>query len=77
MSILKKKVIIGICVLLAIILLVPIPVHLKDGGTIIYKAMVYQVEKAHRMVLEDISEDGYEDGTIIRIFGIEIYNDVK
>ena len=73
----KKKVIIGICVLLAIILLVPIPVHLKDGGTIIYKAMVYQVEKVHRMVLEDISEDGYEDGTIIRIFGIEIYNDVK
>ena len=73
----KKKIIIGICILLAIILLVPIPTHLKDGGTIIYKAVVYQVEKVHRMVLEDISEDGYEDGTIVRILGFEIYNDVK
>ena len=73
----KKKMIIGICILLAIIFLVPIPTHLKDGGTIIYKAMVYQVEKVHRMVLEDISEDGCEDGTIVRILGFEIYNNVK
>ena len=28
----KKKVMIGICVLLAIVLLVPIPMRLKDGG---------------------------------------------
>ena len=31
----KKKVIRGICILLAIILLIPIPSRLKDGGTIV------------------------------------------
>ena len=31
----KKKVMIGICVLLAIVLLVPIPMRLKDGGTVV------------------------------------------
>ena len=44
----KKKVMIGICVLLATVLLVPIPMRLKDGGTVVYRAVLYQVEDAHR-----------------------------
>ena len=46
----KKKVMIGICVLLAIVLLVPIPMRLKDGGTVVYRAVLYQVEDVHRPV---------------------------
>ena len=45
----KKKVMIGICVLLAIVLLVPIPMRLKDGGTVVYRAVLYQVEDVHRL----------------------------
>ena len=45
----KKKVMIGICVLLAIVLLVPIPMRLKDGGTVVYHAVLYQVEDVHRL----------------------------
>ena len=44
----KKKVMIGICVLLAIVILVPITMRLKDGGTVVYRAVLYQVEDVHR-----------------------------
>ena len=46
----KKKAMIGICVLLAIVLLVPIPMRLKDGGTVVYRAVLYQVEDVHSWV---------------------------
>ena len=32
----KKKLIIGVCILLVVILLIPIPMRLKDGGTVAY-----------------------------------------
>ena len=72
----KKKVIVGICILLAIILLIPIPMRLKDGGTIAYHAIVYRVEDVHRIDPEAASADDRLEGTIIKIFGIEVYNDV-
>ena len=77
----KKKVVIGICFLLAIVLLIPMPSHLKDGGTVIYEAILYQVEKVHSLTSteadKDADNDGYTEGTIVRILGIEVYNDVK
>lgn len=73
----KRKIITGICVLLVICLLIPIPMRMKDGGTVIYAAALYQVEDVHRLHLDGTSEEtAYIDGTIVRILGIEIYNDV-
>ena len=71
----KKKIVIGITILLAVILLCPIPMRLKDGGTVVYQAVLYRIEKVHRLALG--SADGYVDGTIVEIFGVEIYNDVS
>ena len=59
----KKKVMIGICVLLAIVLLVPIPMRLKDGGTVVYRAV--------------LAGDEYLEGMIVRILGMEVYNSVE
>lgn len=73
----KKKVIIGICILLAIILLIPIPMRLKDGGTVAYNAVLYRVEDVHRIDPEATSADDYLEGTIVKILGIEVYNDVE
>ena len=73
----KKKVMIGICVLLAIVLLVPIPMRLKDGGTVVYHAVLYQVEDVHRLGAVDTAEDEYLEGMIVRIFGMEVYNSVE
>lgn len=72
----KKKVMTGICILLAIVLLIPIPMKLKDGGTVVYNAILYRVEDVHRMDPEATSEDDYLEGTIVKILGIEVYNDV-
>ena len=73
----KKKAMIGICVLLAIVLLVPIPMRLKDGGTVVYRAVLYQVEDVHRLAAVDTAEDEYPEGMIVRILGMEIYNSVE
>ena len=57
-------------------LLIPIPNHLRDGGTVEYKALLYKISKVHRLVpLEENKE--YDDGIIIEILGFEIYNNVK
>ena len=73
----KKKVMIGICILLAIVLLVPIPMRLKDGGTVVYHAVLYQVEDVHRLGAVDTAEDEYLEGMIVRILGMEVYNSVE
>ena len=71
----KKIIIITICVLLAIILLVPIPLRLKDGGTVVYQAVLYRVEDVHR--LDHNSESGYIEGIVINILGFEVYNSIE
>ena len=73
----KKKVMIGICVLLAIVLLVPIPMRLKDGGTVVYHAVLYQVEDVHRLGAVDTAGDEYLEGMIVKILGMEVYNSVE
>lgn len=73
----KKKAMIGICVLLAIVLLVPIPMRLKDGGTVVYRAVLYQVEDVHRLGAVDTAGDEYLEGMIVRILEMKVYNSVE
>ena len=77
-----KKFIIALIIILVLILLIPIPNHLKDGGTVEYKAILYKISKVHKLIsLEEMEEEGkvkeYDDGIIIEILGFEIYNNVK
>lgn len=72
----KKKIILVIIVLIAIILLFPIPMRLKDGGSIEYRSMVYKVTKYHRLAPME-TESGYIDGIGIEILGKEIFNNTK
>ena len=71
----KKKMIVIIIIVVLLILLVPIPMHLNDGGTVEYKALTCKVSKVHRLT-GDLEKE-YEDGIIIEILGFEIYNNVK
>ena len=69
----KKKLIIVSIIIIALILLIPIPMKLKDGGSIEFKAILYKITKSHR--LSSIEEDvKYIDGIAIEILGKEIYN---
>ncbi len=74
---LKKKVIIGLCVLFAVVLLFPITYHLKDGGTVEYKAVLYNVQKVHQLNPDPDSEQTYLKGTIVEILGFELFNNVE
>ncbi len=72
----KKKVIMAIMIIvILLVLFVPIPMYLNDGGTVEYKALTYKISKVHRIV-EDL-ENSYEEGIIIEVLGIELYNNVK
>jgi len=74
----KKKAIIIVCVLLAIVLLFPIPMRLRDGGTIQYKAILYTVSDVHSLATVEDQEAGKEfnEGIIIEMLGFEIFNSV-
>ena len=74
----KKKITI-ISIILAIILLFPIPIRLKDGGTVEYKAILYKVSNVKSLASIEEMENGkmYNKGIIIEILGFEIFNNVK
>lgn len=71
----KKKILVIGIILALLIMLVPIPMKLKGGGSIEYRALLYSITKVHRLNME--SATGYEDGIEIRILGMKIYNNVE
>ena len=72
----KKRNVAIVWILLVIILLIPIPLRLKDGGTVVYKALAYSVSRVHRLASVK-AEKEYEEGIIIKVLGIEVYNNVE
>ena len=70
----KKVIIVSIVVLSLLVLLIPRPRYLNDGGTVEYKALLYNVTKLNKLNYH--SSTGYDRGTKIEILGIEVYNDV-
>lgn len=69
----KKKIII-IIIVFVLIFLIPISMKLKDGGSVVYKAILYKVTKYHK--LNDEYESGYKKGWKIEILGIKIYEKI-
>lgn len=70
-----KKIIIILIVAILLILLIPIPNHLKDGGSIEYNAILYKITKVHKLNSANEDKD-YIDGLIIEILGRKVYNKV-
>jgi len=68
----NKKVWIIVIIIIALILLFPIPMRLKDGGSVKFQAALYSVTKYHK--LNHQIDGGYIDGIGIEILGIEILN---
>ena len=70
----NKKIMIVIIVIIALVLLFPIPMRLKDGGSIRFQALLYNVTIYHQ--LNHQVEGGYVDGIGIEILGAEVFNTV-
>ena len=70
----KRKIIFLIILVVLIIILFPIKYRLKDGGTTIYKSLVYKITFLHELT---IVENKFNEGTIVELFNHEIYNNVN
>lgn len=65
----KKKVIKIAIIIISLILLFPIPLRYKDGGTVKYQAVLYSITDYHALR----GVDGYDTGIEIKILGITVY----
>ena len=70
----KKKFKIIIPLIIAVILVVPIESHAKDGGTVKYDAVLWGVTKHHGITFDADGNDGYNTGTTIRILCFDVYS---
>lgn len=68
----KFKIIIPLIV--ALILLVPVKSHYRDGGTVKYNAVLWSATKHHSIADDLEGKRGYNIGTTVRILCFEIYS---
>ena len=54
--------------------LIPVPMRLKDGGTVIYRSLIYKISDVHKINPDITSDKPYIEGIIIEILGAEIIN---
>ena len=79
----KKKIVIGIVVFFMLVLLIPIRMQMKDGGSVQYKAVLYTVTKYHQITMEmddeneEVADSGCRVGWGVKVLGLEIFNNVK
>ena len=71
----KKKFFVVIAIIF-IILLTPVRMNLKDGGSVRYKALVYEVTKIHQFSSEVDGLKPYIDGFEIKILGMTVYREI-
>lgn len=68
----KKKTVAVVGIVLALVLLFPIPMRYKDGGSVKYQAILYSVTDVHRLA----PGGGFEEGVIVEILGMQVYRHV-
>lgn len=74
----KKKSVLIIAVIIAAVLLLPLPMQLNDGGTVEYWAILYKVSCVHSIKpTEPDTEIEFNEGIIVEILGFEVFNNVK
>jgi hypothetical protein len=69
MKLMKKRLLRITIIIVALILLFPVPLKYKDGGTVKYQAVLYSITDYHALR----GVDGYDTGIEIKILGISVY----
>ena len=72
----NKKLVICIAVVVALVLLIPIPMRLKDGGSVVYQAVLYSLKDVHSLNLDMESGASYKEGIVIKVLGVNIFDNV-
>lgn len=73
-----KKKFTGIAmILILIILLFPIRMNCKDGGSVSYKSLVYEITKIHQFAPDIEGVKPYIDGFEVKILGMRVYRETN
>ena len=74
-----KKFILALIIIVLLICLVPFRAQYKDGGSVHYNAILYDIYDVHSLynLGPDDTEVRYVEGFIIEIFGIQVYNNTN
>ena len=75
----KTKPIIIIIVIIGIILLFPICLRLKDGGSKVYRSIVgiYEVKAWKQMGYTEEAEETLKTGITVKVLGMKIFDNTK
>lgn len=73
----KKTLAVTAIIVVLVILLTPIRMNLKDGGSVKYKSMVYEVTKIHQLAPEVDGVKPYIDGFEVKILGMTVYRETN
>lgn len=73
----KKTLVIAAVIVVLAVLLVPVRMRLKDGGSVRYKSLVYEVTKIHQLAPEAAGVKPYIDGLEIKVLGVTIYRETN
>jgi len=69
----KRKAIKIAGIIAALILLIPFPLSLKDGGTVEYRAVLYCVTNYHSR----LDVDSLKTGIAVEILGMTVYDNTR
>ena len=75
----KKILLIGVIILILVVLLFPVQLQYKDGGSVAYQSVVgiYRVTDWHQKLPAEEGEPmKYKEGLSVEIFGREVYNNM-
>lgn len=76
----KKNLLLIIVIVILVLMLIPVPAgQLRDGGSKVYKAVLYKITKLHRIPETEYIEKGYEyySGVEIEILGFKVFDNTK
>ena len=72
-----KKLAVIAAVVVLLVLFTPIRMNLKDGGSVRYKSLVYEVTKIHQHAPNFEGVKPYIDGFEIKILGITVFSETN
>lgn len=72
----KKRCIVAVIVFLIVLLLIPQRIYYEDGGSVGYKAALYEVIKLHELGGND-ETNPYIEGIEVKILGMTVYRNVN
>lgn len=72
-----KKFILVVLIIIVLVCLVPMREQYKDGGSVCYNAIIYDVYDVHSLYGDPECGMKHVEGFIIEIFGIQVFNNTN